>query len=291
MTTWSSGAVLRAKMLRERLGCLGGLTFLWLEITRRCNLTCAHCYVESGPALPLTEGMHCDDWCRVMDEARAAGCRRVQFIGGEPTLHPDLPRLLEHARHAGFRQVEVFTNASLLREELVETFRRLGVIVHFSFYSHDGAVHDRLTRQDGSFGRTVEGVKRLVARRVRVSAGIIRVVGDPQQLRETRRFLETLGVRSIAEDRIRGIGRGHDLRPALDPRQELCGACWRGKLCVDAGGEAHPCVFTRGVSVGNVLDGGLSGVVNGARLRAFRRAMFRGEEGGVEWPTRASADR
>ena len=166
-----------------------------------------------------------------------------------------------------------------------------GVPVHFSFYSHDAAVHDRLTGQVGSFERTVAGTRRLVARRVRVSAGIIRVEDDPQHLKDTRQFLKKLGVRSIAEDRVRGVGRGQDLLPAADPRKELCGACWRGKLCVDAKGEARPCVFTRDVSVGNVLDGGLTAVVNGTRLRAFRRAMFRGEEGGVEWPARASADR
>ena len=119
MAISSADAVLPIKKLRERMGCLAGLSFLWLEITRRCNLTCAHCYVESRPDLPLTDGMAFADWCRVLDDARALGCRRVQFIGGEPTLYPHLPRLLEHAVHAGFSQCEVFTNASLLREDLV----------------------------------------------------------------------------------------------------------------------------------------------------------------------------
>ena len=49
MAIWSADAVLPLKTLRERLGCLAGLSLLWLEITRRCNLTCAHCYVDSGP--------------------------------------------------------------------------------------------------------------------------------------------------------------------------------------------------------------------------------------------------
>jgi MoaA/NifB/PqqE/SkfB family radical SAM enzyme len=290
MAIWSADAVLRVKKLRERMGCLAGLNFLWLEITRRCNLTCEHCYVSSGPGLPLTEGMRHDDWCRVLDDARAAGCRRVQFIGGEPTIHPDLPRLLEHARHAGFSQCEVFTNATLLREDLVQTFKRLGVLVHFSFYSYDPAVHDRLTGQAGSFERTVAGTTRLLAHRVRVSAGLIRATDDAEHLKKTRRFLKALGVRSIAEDRVRGVGRGQALVPGVQPRKELCGACWRGKLCVDAAGNARPCVFTRDVSVGNVLESGLSAVVNGTPLRAFRRAMFMGDEGGLEWP-RPSADR
>src|SRR5713226_7179053 len=107
----TDSVVLPFKKLRVRTGCLEGLNFLWLEITRRCNLTCEHCYASSGPGLPLIERMECADWCQVLDEARAVGCRRVQFIGGEPTVHPDLGRLLEHATRVGFRHCEVFTNA------------------------------------------------------------------------------------------------------------------------------------------------------------------------------------
>jgi radical SAM protein with 4Fe4S-binding SPASM domain len=35
--------------------------------------------------------MAVDDWRRVIDDGAALGLRMVQFIGGEPTLHPDLP--------------------------------------------------------------------------------------------------------------------------------------------------------------------------------------------------------
>lgn len=63
------------------------LSFVWLEITGRCQLTCKHCYAESGPSdgvmLPV-------DWCRVIDEVAQLGGRMVQFIGGEPTLYRGL---------------------------------------------------------------------------------------------------------------------------------------------------------------------------------------------------------
>src|SRR4051794_766984 len=130
MPSLSVAPVLRAfKKARVKSGCLDGLDFLWLEITSRCNLTCAHCYASSGPQLPLTERMQLDDWCRVMRDARTAGCRRLQFIGGEPTLHPEIGRLVEHAARVGFRHCEVFTNATLLRDSLIRTFRECGVIV------------------------------------------------------------------------------------------------------------------------------------------------------------------
>jgi MoaA/NifB/PqqE/SkfB family radical SAM enzyme len=288
---FATPVLLPLKKLRVRGGCLDGLSFLWLEITRRCNLTCVHCYADSGPHLPVTERMAFPDWCRVMGEARAMGCRRLQFIGGEPTIHPDLARLLEHARHVGFRKCEVFTNATLLREDLVRTFKDLGVRVHFSFYSFDPLVHDEITRQKGSFERTVEGIRLLVCRGIRLAAGVVLVPQNAAHLKQTRKFLRSLGVDEIGTDRVRGVGRGGPFVPrprlALSERQrvegalgELCGQCWSGKLCIDADGDAHPCVFSRFVSVGNVLKDELRTIVSGASLRAFRSEMFLGNQGG-----------
>jgi len=269
------------KKARVQCGCLDGLNFLWLEITRRCNLTCTHCYASSGPDIPLTERMTFADWCRVIEDARAAGCRRLQFIGGEPTIHPDLPALLEHARRVGFRRCEVFTNATILREDLIQRFATLRVMVHFSFYSFDPAVHDQITGQKGSFDRTVEGIRQLVRHRVRLAAGIILLPQNESQLRPTRKFLRRLGVNLIGIDQVRGIGRGQRfLAHAGAPRDELCGQCWNGKLCIDSNGDAHPCVFSNFVSVGNVLDDGIAAIVAGSRLRAFRHDMFLGSEGG-----------
>jgi MoaA/NifB/PqqE/SkfB family radical SAM enzyme len=275
-----SPVLLPLKKLRVRGGCLEGLSFLWLEITQRCNLACVHCYADSSPHLPLTERMTFSDWCRVMDEARTMGCRRLQFIGGEPTIHPDLTRLLGHASHVGFRKCEVFTNATLLREDLVRTFKDLGVRVHFSFYSFDPRVHDEITRQKGSFERTVEGIRLLVRRGIRVAAGIIVVPQNAAHLKQTRKFLRHLGVDEIDTDRVRGVGRGQPYVPGARDLGELCGQCWSGKLCIDADGDAHPCVFSRFVSVGNVLKDELRTIVSGASLRTFRSEMFLGNQGG-----------
>jgi MoaA/NifB/PqqE/SkfB family radical SAM enzyme len=268
------------KNMRVRCGCLDGLNFLWLEITGRCNLACAHCYASSGPGLPVTERMTFADWRRVIHEARAVGCRRLQFIGGEPTIHPDLPALLEYATQVGFRRCEVFTNATILRDDLVQTFASLGVLVHFSFYSFDPVVHDQITGQTGSFERTVEGIRQLVRRKVRLAAGLILLPQNAAHLKPTKKLLRRLGVKTIGIDRVRGIGRGAQFVPRTSvPSGELCGYCWSGKLCIDPNGDAHPCVFSRFVSVGNVLDDGIGTIVAGARLRAFRHNMFLGNQG------------
>ncbi len=77
-----------------------GVSFLELEITGKCSLRCAHCYAESSPHGDHSV-MTTSDWERVIDDARTAGVTTVQFIGGEPTMHPDLPWLVRYALAAG----------------------------------------------------------------------------------------------------------------------------------------------------------------------------------------------
>lgn len=53
------------------------LSFVWLELTGKCQLQCRHCYSDSGPR--ETHGtMTRTDWMRIIDEA----------AGGATTLRP-----------------------------------------------------------------------------------------------------------------------------------------------------------------------------------------------------------
>jgi MoaA/NifB/PqqE/SkfB family radical SAM enzyme len=98
------------------------LSFLWLEITGKCQLRCAHCYSDSGPR--GTHGsMTMADWMRVIDQAAALRVSLVQFIGGEPTLHPHLPALIQHAL-SRMMEVEVYTNLSHVSEGLWRLLER-----------------------------------------------------------------------------------------------------------------------------------------------------------------------
>lgn len=261
------------RKLRARVG-LRDLELLWLEITRSCNLQCSHCYAESTPALPVVEEMQRDDWFRVLHEGRKLGCKQVQFIGGEPTVHPDLQALLVRAGNLGYWVREVYTNATLITPELVEFFARNHVMVAVSFYSADPEVHDRLTGNKGSFHRTLAGIRALVEGGIYVRAGLIRTDAEGTGIEQAKALLRDLGVTDMGTDRLRGIGRGQDHRPGSSPSEELCGQCWRGKLCVDARGNAYPCVFARFATVGNVFEQSIPQIVRGNALHSFRTDSY-----------------
>ena len=73
-----------------------------------------------SPSRMLYESLRLEDWLDALRQAADLGCRKVQFIGGEPTLHPNLTKLIVSARELGFTTVEVFTNGDPFYRDLEE---------------------------------------------------------------------------------------------------------------------------------------------------------------------------
>jgi hypothetical protein len=88
-----------------------GLSFVWLEITGRCQLECIHCYAASGPR--GTNGtMSLDDWTGVIDQADYwTGNKDAVTIVGVPK--PVVLDLHEWAEEGGDRnRAELMTLVS-----------------------------------------------------------------------------------------------------------------------------------------------------------------------------------
>lgn len=251
---------------------LGGLEFLWLELTGKCNLTCVHCYAESSPALPLSEGMRLGDWKRVLGESHELGCRKVQFIGGEPTLYPGLVDLIHHAHHLGYEFIEVFTNGTRLKAEMKDAFSKYHVNLAFSVYADVPSIHDSVTRTAGSFGKTLQTIKWALSEGLHVRVAIVKMNENLQVIERTRLLFEDLGVDDVRVDGIRGVGRGSAAKTVASPMDELCGSCWEGKLCVTSNGTMFPCVFSRSWQVGTFSEG-VKAAIEGEPLFVFRSKL------------------
>jgi MoaA/NifB/PqqE/SkfB family radical SAM enzyme len=122
------------------------LTLLFL-VNRGCNLRCTFCDLWDRPEnVPLARAL------RLLDEAVGIGTKVLVLTGGEPLLHPDLPRLVAHARVLGMA-VNVTTNGTLVDRHL-DALAGAG-LTSMSF-SVDGLpeTHDRLRGQPGAHRRT-----------------------------------------------------------------------------------------------------------------------------------------
>lgn len=135
----------------------GTLWEVGVEVTNRCNLSCLHCMRDreaDRADLPL------DLYEHILDQARAYGIRHVALTGGEPTVHPEIGRLLELTASKGF-SYHIVTNAydiGRLRPLLLEHHKR-GALSGVSI-SLDGASEETndAIRGEGVFRRVMETI-------------------------------------------------------------------------------------------------------------------------------------
>jgi MoaA/NifB/PqqE/SkfB family radical SAM enzyme len=248
------------------------IDFLWVELTNQCNLRCVHCYAESDPTTGHVDQLNAAHYEAVMLDAYDLGCRRVQFIGGEPTLNPALPDLIRYAASLGYTFIEVFTNLTRLNDVLVELFVAHDVHVATSVYASDAVTHDRITLSDGSFQRTVGNLRRLVHAGVPVRAGVIEMQENEGRREQTFAFLRSIGVDNVGSDTLREFGRAcGDEHPALT---HLCGGCADKTVCVGSDGKVSPCIMSKFWSVGSILDEPFTALARSPRLSEVRQEIY-----------------
>jgi radical SAM protein with 4Fe4S-binding SPASM domain len=262
------------------------LNDMWLELREDCNLKCIHCYCTSGPTVQAKDRLSHIDWCRLLEEGSHLGCKRIQFIGGEPLLYgTKIFNLARKARSLGYEFIEVFSNLTFLKEEWLEQIVELRMNVACSIFADQPEVHDRITTVKGSFEKTIANVKRLKARGIQPRFALIVMKQNQHVVQETLEFFRSLDDPAPSFDRVRPSGRGHDqdiIPDAFSQKQTLQtqalflktdrskfirslsgNGCWQGKIAISSTGKVHPCIMQREGQKGDVTKQSLEEILSG----------------------------
>jgi len=128
-----------------------------LDLTYRCANDCRHCWLRIPPdAKEAAAELSAAEIRRVVDEARAMGCREWAVSGGEPMLRPDFPEIFEHIAASSVRYT-LNTNGTLITPRIARLLSRKGTVL-VALYGATAAVHDAVTRRPGSFEALARGV-------------------------------------------------------------------------------------------------------------------------------------
>lgn len=177
-----------------------------IQITERCNLKCAHCFVSAGPygdTMPL-------DVIRdtVVPRLAAARVTRVTLTGGEPFVHPDLLDVVDAFRSSGM-SVGVCTNATLATDEQIAALAERSVHMNVSLDGFAASSHGKFRGDRESFYTTVETVKKFAA------AGVLQgLLCTPNSLAEDEEyaqlcaFAKEQGARYVLMNPLSSMGRG-----------------------------------------------------------------------------------
>ncbi|MFC1676021.1 radical SAM protein [Planctomycetota bacterium] len=136
------------------------------NITRDCNLKCAHCYNDSGVGKKYKD-IKTEDAKAVLADLSQYGVPSVLFSGGEPLMRPDLFELIEYAGDKGLRTV-ISTNGTLINAETARKIKLSSVSYVGISLDGIGKINDKFRGVDGAFERSVEGIRNCMAAGIRV---------------------------------------------------------------------------------------------------------------------------
>ena len=170
---------------------------LELHLTYTCPEACVFCSedhrMQRFRRFPVTWGRV----ARTLREHAAEGVEHLHVTGGEPSIHPRFLDVLRLARKLGMR-TSIGTIGTRLgdRAFAAEAFPLLDEAL-FSVHGPSAAVHDPLTRREGSFDKQLRALELAEEHDTLRCVNTVMCRANVEDLPETVAFLDRLGVSLI----------------------------------------------------------------------------------------------
>lgn len=103
------------------------------------------------------------------------GYRRLGFTGGEPTIRPELPKLIALAKKIGYGYVRIQTNGIRIADyDYAKLLADAGLtFVKYSLHGHNAALHDELVAVPGAFEKNLKSIENLKKLNVGIGVNIV----------------------------------------------------------------------------------------------------------------------
>ena len=188
------------------------------NITRRCNLSCMHCYSDSHDREYPGE-LRTDDGHRLLDDLASFGVPTVIFSGGEPLIRPELFELAAYAGEQGLRCV-LSTNGTLITEKVARQIKE----AKFSYVGISldgiGPAHDRVRGRKGAYDEALRGLRYCRDAGMRVGLRFTMHRQNVDQLSAIFDLLEKEDIPRCCVYHLAYAGRGDRIRAYdLDPQE------------------------------------------------------------------------
>jgi heme b synthase len=127
------------------------------ELTRSCNLFCAHCR-GSATSDSYRDELSTEECFRLVDQILEVGRPIIILTGGEPLSRPDILEIARYAAGKGLRVV-MGSNGTLVTEEIASQLKavpisRIGISLDFPV----AELQDKFRGQSGAFAAAMKGI-------------------------------------------------------------------------------------------------------------------------------------
>jgi cyclic pyranopterin phosphate synthase len=130
-----------------------------------CNANCFFC--SNDPVWrnvdPRSVRARTDQVLKQIQDAKKSGFQILGLTGGEPTIYPDILKVVAYAKNLGFQTIRTQSNGIRLSDfDFCKKIIEAGVnFVKFSISSHKAAIHDYQSQVPGNFEMNMRAMDNL----------------------------------------------------------------------------------------------------------------------------------
>ena len=252
------------------------INMAWIEVTKKCNLFCKHCYEESN--ISNQSEMDLQDFEHVVNELEEIGVKAIQLIGGEPLIIGEkLKTMIEYAR-SRFDSIEIFSNGNLIDEDWIDFFKKNDVKIALSLYSYIPEMHDKVTSVKGSHSMTISAISCLKENGIPFRIASVMMKDVEIGSRDTDMFhiklkkdivrmsgrasLDLLDKELMMKKLITKNSFASPLNVNLICRAVQGHNCFSRRLYIDSDLEVYPCVMERRIKHGSLVKNHLADIID-----------------------------
>ncbi len=191
---------------------------IFWEITAACNLRCRHCVVSAGSK--MAEELSTRRCLTLAEEMAHFGVKNIAFSGGEPFIHPDFQKIVEHVKALGL-EVQVATNGTLIKDRQASWLNDIQAGVQVSLDGSTSEIHDHLRPGNMAFDSTIAGIKALVKTGLKITVGTVLSSVNKDDIGNIIRLAEKMGVANFRLIPFVPKGRGEHFAHLEVPPKEV----------------------------------------------------------------------
>ncbi|MCF7815768.1 MAG: radical SAM protein [Candidatus Pacebacteria bacterium] len=184
----------------------------WLNVTDFCNNKCVWCYEKEmndhHQKIPISLAK------QIIFTMSRVGATECLLIGGEPTLHDDLPSIVSFVKETGMRAVLITNGRKLAKRDVVESLRISSVdSINVSVHGWDAVSYLQLTGASKGFSEMAQGISNVRESGIDIAASFVlsrHVIGHMESIVESiaklgfSRVEYNMGSPSVGKDAIDG---------------------------------------------------------------------------------------
>ncbi|MFQ5454747.1 MAG: radical SAM protein [Nitrospirota bacterium] len=180
------------------------------NITRRCNLSCVHCYSDSHNKIYDGE-LTTEEAKEMISDLAEFNIPALLLSGGEPLIRKDIFELASYSRNKGLR-LTLSTNGTLIDMKTAKRIKEVGFSYVGISFDGIGETNDRFRGMEGAFDLAMRGVRNCMEAGQKVGLRLTLTRRNYEDLNAIFDFIEKEGIQRACFYHLVYAGRGSEMK-------------------------------------------------------------------------------